>query len=274
MEMLDFDAYFTDALNRWMEQNQKRFKTPEAMEDAATDLYLQWLQTPADWLGGLAPGAYYAQFDDAAALLALLVQHIREGVPVPDPLLERIVELAEEAPILALVTDSAAPDEARMHAIDLLRQLESSAPMVDYLRWQVERNQPEELLDNALESLREMGQAVQRPAKVAFSAADDVGKEALLDVLSDFTGDEDVLTFAIRQFAAQPHKRALYAGYLGKLMDDRALEPLLEVAEGEDVTYIDFIEIRNAIERLGGEAPVRDFTDDPTYQAVQRLQER
>ncbi len=274
MEMLDFDAYFTDALNRWMEQNQKRFKTPEAMEDAATDLYLQWLQTPADWLGGLAPGAYYSQFDDAAALLALLVQHIREGVPVPDPLLERIAELAEEAPILALVTDSAAPDEARMHAIDLLRQLESSAPMVDYLRWQVERNQPEELLDNALESLREMGQAVQRPAKVAFSAADDVGKEALLDVLSDFTGDEDVLTFAIRQFTAQPQKHALYAGYLGKLMDDRALEPLLEAAEGEDVTYIDFIEIRNAIERLGGEAPVRDFTEDPTYQAVQRLQER
>ena len=54
--------------------------------------------------------------------------------------------------------------------------------------------------------------------------------------------------------------------------DDHALEALLDVAEGDDVTYIDFIEIRSAIERLGSEAPVRDFSNDPTYKAVKRLQ--
>ena len=48
----------------------------------------------------------------------------------------------------------------------------------------------------------------------------------------------------------------------------------MDAAEEEKVSYIDFIEIRNAIERLGGEAPVRDFTDDPTYAAVRRLQKR
>ena len=51
-----------------------------------------------------------------------------------------------------------------------------------------------------------------------------------------------------------------------------ALEALLDVAESDDVTYIDFIEIRSAIERLGSEAPVRDFSNDPTYKAVKRLQ--
>ena len=50
------------------------------------------------------------------------------------------------------------------------------------------------------------------------------------------------------------------------------LEALLDVAEGDDVTYTDFIEIRSAIERLGSEAPVRDWTHDPTYQAFKRLQ--
>ena len=49
-------------------------------------------------------------------------------------------------------------------------------------------------------------------------------------------------------------------------------KPLLDVAEGDDVTYTDFIEIRSAIERLGSEAPVRDWTHDPTYQAFKRLQ--
>ena len=272
MERIDIDAYFSDALNRWIEQNRDRFKRPEDMEDAAADYYLQWLDAPAEWLGGLTPNGYFEQYGDAAALTDLLRGYLADGVPVPDPLLDRMVDLADEAPILTLLRDDAAPCEARMLAISLLRQLESQAPMVDYLRWQVERTLDDDLLDNALDSLRDMGDAVRKPAKVAFQAADDAGREALLDVLSDFEGDEDVLNFAIRQFKAQPHKRALYAGYLGKLGDDRALEPLMDAAESNDVRYIDFIEIRNAIERLGGEAPIREFKDDLTYHAVQKLQ--
>lgn len=274
MERIDFDAHFTDALNDWMETSRAKYRTPEAMEDAAPEFYLQWLQTPADWLGGVAPGDYFSQTDDAAQLVALLVEYAQSETPMPDPLLDRLEELADEAPILALLRDADAPVEARMHAVELLRQLESRAPMVDYIRWQVERNQEEELLDNALESLRCMGDAVQRPAKIAFLAADDAGREALLDVLADFPCDEDVLSFALQQFNKHPEQRALYAGYLGKLEDDRALAPLLDAAEAEGISYIDFIEIRNAIERLGGEAPIRDFHGDPTYTAVQKLQMR
>ena len=272
MQPIDFDTRFSDALNLWIEQNKNRYKRPEAMEEAAADYYLSWLEQPADWLGGVAPGAYFQSVHDAAALVDLLREHILQEVPVPDPLLDWLVELHQDAPLLALALDADAPCEARMHAIDLLRQLESAAPMVEYLRWQVERNQDDDLLDNALESLRCMGEPVRRPAKIAFLAANDAGKEALLDVLADYPGDEDVFRFALEQFKTTKDKRALYAGYLAKLDDDHALEALLDVAEGDDVTYTDFIEIRSAIERLGSEAPVRDWTHDPTYQAFKRLQ--
>ena len=96
--------------------------------------------------------------------------------------------------------------------------------------------------------------------------------KALLDLLADYPGDEDVFQFALEQFKTTRDKRGLYAGYLAKLDDDRALEHLLDVAEGDDVTYSDFIEIRSAIERLGSEAPVRDWSHDPTYRAFRRLQ--
>ena len=271
MELIDFDARFSDALNEWIDQNKQKFQNAEAMEDAAPEVYLAWLDKPADWLGGETPGSYFAQFSDAGMLVDWMVAYAHSDTPIPDPLLDRIEELADVKPLLALLRDKAAPCEARMHAVELLRQLESRAPMVDYIRWQVERDQEEDLLDNALESLRNMGEEVRRPAKIAFTAADDIGKEALLDVLTDFPCDDDVLNFALRQFREQPDKRALYAGYLGKMEDDRALETLLDTAEAEGLSYIDFIEIRNAIERLGGEAPIRDF-DDPTYHAVKRLQ--
>jgi hypothetical protein len=159
-----------------------------------------------------------------------------------------------------------------MHGIELLRHMESKAPMVDYIRWQVERGEDADLLDNALESLRDMGPAIEKPARIAFLAAENEGKEALLDVLCDFPGNEDVFSFALHCFQTQKKRRGLFAGYLAKLDDDRALEALLEAAESDDIDYIDFIEVRSAIERLGSEAPVRDFSKDPTYKAVQRLQ--
>lgn len=272
MTIIDFDARFTEVLNKWIEENRHRFRRPEDMEDEVPDVYLRWLNTPADWLEGSAPGEYFDRFSDSAQLCELLCGYIKEGVPVPDPLLDRLAELGDEAALMALVKDKTAPCEARMDGIELLRQIESTLPMVDFIRWQVERDDEDDILDNALESLRQMGEGVRGPAKVAFLAAGPEGKEALLDVLADYPGDEDVFRFALEQFKVTKDKRALYAGYLAKLDDDHALEALLDVAEGDDVTYTDFIEIRSAIERLGSEAPVRDWSHDPTYQAFKRLQ--
>jgi len=274
MKIIDFDAYFTDVLNDWIEKNQSRFKKPDDMEDEVPDVYLRWLNTPADWLDGAAPGEYFDRFSDSAELCEGLKQYIREGVSVPDPLLDRLSELGDEKALLDMAKDKSAPCEARMTAIEILREIESTLPMVDFIRWQVERDDEDDILDNALESLRQMGEGVRKAAKIAFIAADEAGKEALLDVLADYPGDEDVFQYALRQFLTQKDKRALFAGYLAKLDDDRALEHLLDVAESDDVSYMDFIEIRSAIERLGSEAPVKDWSNDPTYKAFRRLQKQ
>ena len=56
----------------------------------------------------------------------------------------------------------------------------------------------------------------------------------------------------------------LYAGYLGKYGDERAAEVLYKKLE--TCNYPDYIEVRNAIERLGGYVPdTRDFTDDEDF---------
>ena len=274
MKIIDFDAYFTDVLNDWIEKNQSRFKKPDDMEDEVPDVYLRWLNTPAEWLDGAKPGEYYDQFDNSAELCQNLKDYIREGISVPDPLLDRLSELGDEQALLDMARDKSAPCEARMTAIEILREIESTLPMVDFIRWQVERDDEDDILDNALESLRQMGEGVRKAAKIAFTAADEAGKEALLDVLADYPGDEDVVQYTLKQFLTQKDKRALFAGYLAKLDDDRALEHLLDVAESDDVSYMDFIEIRSAIERLGSEAPVKDWSNDPTYKAFRKMQPR
>ena len=164
MKIIDFDAKFTEILTDWIEKNRSRFRRPEDMEDEVPDVYLKFLNTPADWLDGKTPGEYFDQFDDSQALCDLVCDYIREGVPVPDPLLDRLEELADESTLLKLALNKQAPCEARMTAIELLRQVDSRLPMVDFIRWQVDRDEEDDLLDNALESLRQMGPDVVRPA--------------------------------------------------------------------------------------------------------------
>ena len=48
---------------------------------------------------------------------------------------------------------------------------------------------------------------------------------------------------------------------------------LLRAAADADTNYLDYIELRSAIEKLGGECPERDFDDsDPMYEALSRMQ--
>ena len=112
MERIDFDEHFSDDLNAWVEKNRAKYKRPEALEEAAAEYYMVWLQTPAKWLGGVAPGAYFDRCD-AGELVTLLKDYESAELPVPDPLLTRLEELNQPEPVLALLRDTEAPIGAR-----------------------------------------------------------------------------------------------------------------------------------------------------------------
>ena len=178
-----------------------------------------------------------------------------------------------EKRLVAILKDDEACEEAKMTAIGLLREMESTAPKMLYIQWQLNRGQKDELKDNALESLAAMGKEALPQMLQELPHANDAGKEALLDVLSNFPGNEQVFQLALRLFRENPSRRALFAGYLGKLGDERALDDLMKVALDDTVGYLDFIELRNAIEELGGVAPEREFdNDDPDYAALQGME--
>ena len=64
-QTIDFDEYFNDYLTDWMEKNASRFHNADEMEEAAPEVYMTWLNTPADWLGGKCPGNAFDDSSDA-----------------------------------------------------------------------------------------------------------------------------------------------------------------------------------------------------------------
>lgn len=273
MPIINFDDHFADYTSDWMKEHQDRYANFDEMEEDMPRIWLSFLNTRAKWLGGVTPGSYFTQFEDPKVLTDWLRAYCEDGTPVPDPLLEQITTVGKpcEKRLIALLNDEESPEEARMIAVELLREMGSDQPKMLYIRWQLDREPKDDLKDNALESLVLMGKCVVQPILQELPHACEAGEEALLEVLSHFPGEEQIFRLALRLFEQKKERRALFAGYLAKLGDDRALPALMEAAQEPDLPYLTYIEIRNAIDELGGVCPEREYDDDPEYEALRDM---
>ncbi len=273
MPVHNFDEHFADFTSEWVKKHGDNYRNVDEMEADMPRIYMAFLNTRASWLGSITPGSYFTQFEDPKVLVDWMAQYCEEGVPLPDPLLEQITTVGKpcEKRLTELLKDDDAEEEARMTAIELLREMDSTQPKMLYIQWQLEREPKDDLKDNALESLTLMGETVVQPILQLIGKANEAGKEALLEVLSHFPGNEQIFRIAMECFRNNPERRALFAGYLAKIGDDRALPELEEAAKDPKLPYLTFIEIRNAIEELGGICPEREYDDDPEYEALRDL---
>ena len=275
MKCINFDRAFERYMAEWMKENSEKYKDDmDVIEDMMPDVYLEFLKKPADFLDGVAPQDYFEQFDNADMLVNWLCDYIAQGVPVPDLLLERVTALGDSAEksLLALVARDDLPEETQMTAISLLREMESKAPMQRYIDYIASLEEPSDKGDLCAEALMSMGESVVEPILAALSGAGQTGRDIFADVLSNYPGDERIYELLTERFAMREEKRALFASYLAKLGDDRAVGMLKEAAQSPDINYLDYVEVVNAIEALGGERPPeREFSGDPYYESLRRV---
>lgn len=299
MKCINFDKEFERYLTRWVKEHQKEFKNYDQMEAKMPEVYNEWLETPLDWLGHLAPGHYFDQFDSAKFLINHLEDYTKQRVPVPDMLMDRITSLGEESeqPLCSLLEKERAPEEAKMFAVTLLREIGSEKPLPLYLDWVSDMEDEDEyedcgydcedceegcydcvneLAENALESLEAMGEKAVAGMLEHLDGATDAGKESFCSLLCRYPDkNEKVFTVLMNLLNTRRDRCAILADLLGKLGNEKALGPLKALAASEETGYLDYIELRNAIEALGGEAPEREFDEkDPDYDALRALEAR
>ena len=272
---IDFDELFSKYLMNWMSEHEKAFLgKPDELEACMPEVYEQFLQCPAEECGGLSPIQYFAQFDDASELISCLLQYHDMSVPVPDILLERIVELGKpsEQALFSLVSDTRLDEELRIIAVSLLRELDSSLPLELYADALARAEENSGLTEAFADSLLHMGKPAVNLIRRLYREATETGKEAFLDILSANDDDAEVFGLVAERFGRSNKNLGLYASYFTRIGDPKALEILYEAAQRQGLDYLDYIEIVNAIDALGGEMPPeREFSGDPSFEALKHL---
>ena len=98
--------------------------------------------------------------------------------------------------------------------------------------------------------------------------------DMLIEILAEYKGNKAVY-MGLVSYLYRGDDIALYARLLGKYGDESAIEVLKSFAESTDLNYNEYMEIRNAVEELGGyfEDKEGDYQDDEFYRYLKGLDE-
>ena len=265
IKIIDIDSLFDKYISDFVYKNIGKVN-PDEIENKIPELYEKFGHEKLEELNGKSPEEYYRQFS-GEELVACLKEHIQKEVPIPDYLCESITENAqnEQSLISALDGDN---EEFLLYLMNMLFEMDSKACSKRFLEMIVwDYSSP--IKELATEFLKERADGVKEEILTQFRDSNEQTKEYLTEILSGCKKDDRVFDILIEEFVKNPKNVAIYAGYLAKYGDERALPFLLNEIEKEKISYADFEELRFAIEALGGEYnKERDFKSDKSYKKI------
>lgn len=260
MKLYDFDGMFDKRLSEYISKNAGKFKEEE-WEDMIPEMYAKFGNTVLKSLG-TSPNGYYAAMQPAE-LVKCLRAHVKNGVPVSE-FLCRAIEARPECEAMLLPLLDGAEEGLKQYVVNILGSSPAAIPA--YMRL-IEREEDEDFKNQCADFIKENADLVKERALENYKNG--VQRPLMLEILSKVKGrDERIFDILLKEFRSGDDVPML-AGYLASYGDERALPYLLDKIDEEGISYVEFQELKYAIEALGGEyTKQRDFSGDEYYELI------
>lgn len=260
-KLIDFDGLFDEKLAQYMRENAGKY-TEKQWESVIPKLYKKFGDTYIAAIG-TTPKGYYEAMDDNE-LVETLVRHTQENVPVSDFLCRALEDRKPDALFPLIACDN---QQLALFAVNLAG--EDARAYRAYFSL-MEHSADEELKDAACDRLKAAADAVKDTAAAYYERG--VDKERMLEILSRVRArDERVFEILMREFQESDDNMPMRASYLAAYGDERALPVLLDVIDRDDINFLEYQELKYAVEALGGEyTRPRDFSEDAYFQEIMR----
>ncbi len=259
MKLYDFDGMFDEKLSGYIRKNADKHKERE-WEDIIPAMYARFGDTVIKSLG-VSPNRYYAEMDDTT-LVNCLRAHLKQNVAVSEFLCNAIESRNADELLIPLLSGT---DDEIGYALNLLGA--SRAALPEYMRL-IKDSASEDVKNTCVDYLKEYADDVKEEALANYYAG--VEREYMLEILSRCViKSEQIYEILLKEFKLADENLPMRASYLAAYGDERALPDLLDKIDGDGITFIEYQELKYAIESLGGSyEKERDFSSDPYYQAV------
>lgn len=260
MKLYDFDGMFEQKLADYIKRNPRGY-TEKQWEDVIPAMYSKFGDTVIKSIGK-TPNEYYAEMSDDQ-LVACLCAHIKNGVPVSEFLCNAIESRNAVDLLIPLLKGS---EDEVSYALNLIGADKKALP--EYLRL-ITQSDSEDVRNTCVDYVKEFADDVKEQVLSLYKKG--VQPEYMLEILSRCKlRDDAVFDILLAAFRTSDEGQLpVRADYLAAYGDERALPYLMDRIEDEGITYVDFQELKYAIEALGGSySKERDFSSDPYYDLI------
>lgn len=259
MKLYDFDGMFDEKLSEYVKKNAGKY-TEREWEDVIPKMYARFGDTVIKSIGK-SPNAYYGEMSDEE-LISQLRAHIKQNVAVSEFLCNAIEGRNSDALLIPLLNGT---EDEISYAINLLGA--SKAAPHDYMRL-LTTSDSADVKDTCVDYVKQYADDVKAEALSFYKKG--VEKGYMLEILSRCViKDDEIFDILIKEFRADPERLTMNASYLAAYGDERALPVLLDKIDEEGISYVEFQELRYAVESLGGVyEKERDFSSDPYYNLI------
>ena len=259
MKIYDFDGMFDEKLSEYINKHSGEYKEKE-WEDIVPKMYARFGDTTIKSLGK-SPNQYYAEMDDKQ-LVSQLKSHLKNEVPVSLFLFNAIEARDMDELLLPLLYGTQDEIACALNLIGV-----SKAALPEYMRL-LTTSEDEDIQNTCVDNIKELADDIKEEALAYYEKG--VQKEYMLEILSRCViKDERIFEILLKEFRVSAENLSMHASYLAAYGDERALPCLLDKIDEEGITFIEYQELKYAIESLGGSyEKERDFSSDPYYQLV------
>lgn len=261
MKLVDFDGLFDEKLTQFMEENKNKY-TEKQWEDIIPKLYKKFGDTYVAKVK-CTPKEYYAKMTETE-LVQTLREHLAKDVPVPEFLCAELESRGEAETLAPMLFDE---DEAAVsYAINLIG--DDPKAYEAYFTILEKNLSTEDVRSDVVDIFKLHADEVKE--RVLSNLEKGVAKEYMLEILSRVKEKEDRIFGALLSAFLSGENVPMHASYLAAYNDERALSYLMKQIEDQTIGFVEFQELKYAIEALGGEYDEpRDFTGDKDYIAVE-----
>ena len=246
---IDIDALFDAYLNDFIEKNGDVL-SPTEIEKRISILYEEFGNIPCKELGGHTPIEYLKTMP-TEELIECFKEGIEEGESASDYVckaLETRIDAEEELLKMALGED----EELSICSINVLANMGAEKSLKRFVDVLNSKKIPTTVCDVMTEALCSNADLIKEDVLKVYNP-NGPGAESFEEVLSNMSKDERVFKLLYASFLNNKSNLAINASYLAKYGDDRALTVLYSTIKRNDISIIEYSEIKNAIEKLGGE---------------------
>ena len=262
-DRIDFQALYRAFLQRQAEDLKD--KKQEEIDEIATQLYDTWLSSENEALGGRAPQHYF-DADSDEALIDALLDYTDARMQLPDPLLDELVRRGEAtAPRLCAMLASPMDEKRTEAVLGLLSEMQYAPMLAPCLKLVL--GEREVQAEQAAQAMMPFG---VQAAAMALRALEMEERPQVCDRLADIVSScgpvEGAREALAELFETRPDARAFYAHCLAKLGDPGVVDMLMDAMNAPDLSYYDYLALRDAVEELGEVIEVqRAFEADADY---------